>query len=330
MDRLSVRIPRMLARITHEVLGGKPLNREDALYIASVSDDDVFDLLYSAHSIRKQFRGNSVDVCAIINAKSGACTENCSYCAQSANNSAERNPFPLLGKKTVLEKAEEARRGGAKRFCIVTSGRKASKKELAKIAEMITSIRAMGLLPCATLGLLNKDEIISLKVAGLERYHHNLETSERFFPSLCTTHTYQDRLNTIKETRRIGISLCSGGIFGVGETWLDRIALAFALKELDPDSVPLNFLIPIKGTKLEAQGYLNPLEALKIISLYRFILPEKEIRICGGRIQTLGEFNSFIFLAGADSILSGNYLTTTGRRFEDDARLMRLLGLTEK
>lgn len=320
----------MLARITHEVLEGKPLTGEDALYIASVSDDDVFDLLYSAHSIRKHFRGNSVDVCAIINAKSGACSEDCSYCAQSAENSDERNTFPLISKKTVLKKAEEAQLGGAKRFCIVTSGRKASKKELAKIAEIITPIRAMGLLPCATLGLLNKDEIKSLKVAGLERYHHNLETSERFFPSICTTHTYQDRLNTIKEARKVGISLCSGGIFGVGETWLDRIALAFSLKEINPDSVPLNFLIPIKGTRLEAQGYLDPLEALKIISLYRFMLPEKEIRICGGRIQTLGEFNSFIFFAGADSILSGNYLTTTGRRFEDDARLIRLLGLMEK
>jgi biotin synthase len=192
---------------------------------------------------------------------------------------------------------------------------------------MVTSVRSLGVLPCSTLGLLNSEELTELKHAGLERYHHNLETSERFFPLICTTHTYQDKIETIQAVKSVGLSLCSGGIFGIGETWQDRIDMAFTLKDLDPDSVPVNFLIPVKGTRLERQESLEPLEALKIISLLRFILPDKEIRVCGGRRQRRGKFNSFIFFASAESLLSGNYLTTTGSSFEDDMRLIRRSGL---
>jgi len=166
-----------------------------------------------------------------------------------------------------------------------------------------------------------------LKEAGLERYHHNLETSEAFFPGVCTTHSYQDKLRTIQDVKDLGLSLCCGGIFGLGETWEDRIEMALALREIGPDSVPVNFLTPIEGTRLGSRPPLDPLEALSIVSIYRFILPRKEIRICGGRMQTLGEMNSLVLLAGADGLLTGNYLTTTGRSFGDDLALIRNCGL---
>ena len=317
----------MLKSIEEKILGGGKISREEALFIASLSTQDIFDLFSSANRIREHFRGNTVDLCTIINAKSGACPEDCSYCAQSAKSSAEIKTFRLVEKKTIVEKAQEAKEGGARRYCIVTSGKKASATDLEKIAEMVSAVRKLGLLPCATLGLLSGEDLLLLKNAGLERYHNNLETSERFFPEICTTHTYQDKLETIKAVKQSGLSLCSGGIFGLGETWEDRVDMAFALRDIGPDSVPINFLTPVKGTRLGLNRILDPFDALKIISLYRFILPDKEIRVCGGRIQTLGEFNSFIFPAGADGLLTGNYLTTLGRNFEDDLKLINQYGL---
>jgi len=317
----------MLKSIEKKVLGGGKISREEALFIASLSGQDILDLFASASRIREHFRGNTVDLCAIINAKSGACSEDCAYCAQSAKSTAEIKTFPLVDKERVLGKAREAKEGGAKRFCIVTSGKKTSVTDLEKIAEMVSAVRKLGLLPCATLGLLSGEDLLQLKEAGLERYHNNLETSERFFPAICTTHTYQDKLKTIREVKSTGLSLCSGGIFGLGETWDDRVAMAFALREIDPDSVPVNFLTPVKGTRLGFNKILDPFDALKIISLYRFILPDKEIRVCGGRLQTLGELHAFIFPAGADGLLTGNYLTTLGRNFEDDLKLINQYGL---
>jgi biotin synthase len=317
----------MLKSIEKKVLGGGKISREEALFIASLSGQDILDLFASASRIREHFRGNTVDLCAIINAKSGACSEDCAYCAQSAKSTAEIKTFPLVDKERVLGKAREAKEGGAKRFCIVTSGKKTSVTDLEKIAEMVCAVRKLGLLPCATLGLLSGEDLLQLKEAGLERYHNNLETSERFFPAICTTHTYQDKLKTIREVKSTGLSLCSGGIFGLGETWDDRVAMAFALREIDPDSVPVNFLTPVKGTRLGFNKILDPFDALKIISLYRFILPDKEIRVCGGRLQTLGELHAFIFPAGADGLLTGNYLTTLGRNFEDDLKLINQYGL---
>ena len=318
----------MLKNIEEKVCCRDNISREEALSIASLSGQNIFDLFSSASRIREHFRGNTIDLCAIINAKSGSCPEDCSYCAQSAKSTAEIETFQLVDKKRVIEKAKEAKRGGTRRFCIVTSGKKASSADLIKIAEMVSAVRDLGLLPCATLGLLAKQDLQQLRDAGLERYHNNLETSERFFSEICTTHTYQDKIETIREVKSSGLSLCSGGIFGLGETWDDRIDMAFALRDIGPDSVPINFLTPVKGTRLGVNRILDPFEALKIISLYRFILPDKEIRVCGGRIQTLGEFHSLIFAAGADGLLTGNYLTTLGRNFEDDLRLITQCGLT--
>lgn len=317
----------MIQALKDKILSGSRITKSDALFITETQKSDIFDLFSVANRIRETFRENSVDLCSIVNAKSGACPEDCSYCAQSSKSKTEVLVYPLVKKDIVIDKAKEAKDAGVKRFCVVTSGRKIGKNELIEIASMITDIRSIGLLPCATLGLMDKEELSFLKESGLERYHHNLETSERFFPEICRTHTYHDKLKTIDAAKAVGLSICSGGIFGLGETWQDRIDMAFAIKELNVDSVPINFLIPVKGTSMGDRDFLHPFEALKIISLYRFMLPEKEIRVCGGRMQILGEFNSMVFMAGADALLTGNYLTTTGRTFKDDLRLIEQYGL---
>ncbi|TAN41370.1 MAG: biotin synthase BioB [Nitrospirae bacterium] len=314
-------------RLEEQVLSGREITRDEACLIASVSGTQTADLFASANRIRDRFRGETIDLCSIINAKSGGCPEDCAYCAQSVRSSSEISRFPLLDRDRMLEAALKAKEAGTKRFCIVTGGRKPTDKELAVIAETVSAVRAAGLLPCATLGLLQENELAALKRAGLERYHNNLETSERFFPEICTTHTYQDKQRTISAAQAAGLSVCSGGIFGLGEDWADRIDMAFALKELSPDSVPINFLTPVRGTRLQSRPPLPPLEALKIVSLYRFILPAKEIRVCGGRMQTLGDLHPLIFFAGADGLLTGDYLTTLGRSFADDLRMISEFGL---
>lgn len=317
----------MIKTILEKVLEGNPISREDSICIAGISGTELFELFASANKIRAHFRGNMVGLCSIINAKSGACSEDCSFCAQSSKSQAKIQVYPLLSKEIILQGAREAKNAGAERFSIVTSGKKVSETDLLIIADIISEIRQIGLLPCASLGMLTGKDLRILKSAGLDRYHHNLETSEGFFPPVCSTHSYADKLKTIDAVRSAGLSICSGGIFGIGEAWEDRIEMAFLLRKLDVDSVPINFLIPIEGTALNYRDFLHPFEALKIISLFRYILPQKEIRICGGRMQTLSEFNCMVFLAGADALMIGHYLTTPGRNYEDDFRLIETFGL---
>ena len=318
----------MIEQLEEKILEGGTLSRQEASYITEISGYEVFRLFLSAHRIKRHFMGNKVGLCSIVNAKCGACPEDCSFCAQSSKSTAGIDVYPLMKKAPVIKMAREAQRAGVKRFSIVTSGKRVSQKDLHLIAEMISDIQKIGLRPCVSLGMLKERDLRALKTAGVERYHHNLETSERFFPLICTTHTYRDKLHTIHSIKSAGLSVCSGGIFGMGETWQDRIDMAFLLKDLDVDSVPINFLIPIKGTALGHKDMLHPFEALKIVSLYRFILPQKEIRVCGGRNQILNEFNSFVFFAGADGLLSGNYLTTPGKSYEDDLRLIKTYGFS--
>ena len=302
------------------------INRDSALALSHRKGAEMYDLFALANRVREKFRGNSVDLCSIINAKSGACPEDCSFCAQSAHSRSDTNVYPLLSKEKILDAAVSAKKNGVRRFCIVTSGKKPSNKELDEICNFISEIRDLGLLPCATLGMLDTGQLRQLKDAGLNRYHHNLETSEHFFSEICTTHTYRDKIKTIEAAKSIDLSICSGGIFGLGESWEDRIDMAFALKETGVDSVPLNFFTPIKGTLSGNRELLNPLEALKIIALYRLVLPECEIRVCGGRPVTLRDLHSHIFQAGADGLLIGNYLTTDGRDPEDDLQMIKDLG----
>jgi biotin synthase len=319
----------MLSTDTESAIFTYGIDRDAARLMSEKKGIEIYDLFLLANKIRNKFKGNTVDLCSIINAKSGSCPEDCSFCAQSAHSKrkTETKTYSLLNRDEILGAAESAKKYGVKRFCIVTSGRKPSKNELKNICKYIYEIRNMGLLPCATLGMLDIDELRQLKDSGLNRYHHNLETSEAFFSEICSTHTYRDKIRTIEASKSLGLSICSGGIFGLGETWDDRIDMAFALKELDVDSVPINFLTPVKGTPLDSKNLLNPLEALKIIAIFRLLLPDKEIRVCGGRPMTLRDLNSQIFLSGADGLLIGNYLTTEGRRPEEDLQMIRDMGL---
>lgn len=305
----------------------KGINRQTAVQMSERKGSDIYELFTLSNRVREKFRGNRVDLCSIINAKSGACPEDCSFCAQSAKSKTNIDVHPLINRKKALEAANSAKEYGARRFCIVTSGMKPSVRELGEICSFISEIRGIGLLPCATLGMLEKEQLAQLKDAGLYRYHHNLETSEAFFKEICTTHTYHEKIRTIEAAKSLGLSVCSGGIFGLGETWEDRIDMAFAIKDLGAESVPINFLTPVNGTPLGNSELLHPLDALKIISIYRLILPDREIRICGGRPQTLRDLNSYIFFAGADGLLIGNYLTTRGKRPEEDLQMIGDMGL---
>lgn len=303
------------------------IDKEYALELSRAAGLDIFKLFYLANLTRVKSRGNKVDLCSIVNAKSGACPEDCSFCAQSVHSRTDVKAYPLITEEKIIEAAVSAKKFGAKRFCVVTSGRKVSGKELENICSFVSNIKNLGLLPCATLGMLSLSELEMLKEAGLHRYHHNLETSEAFFKEICTTHTFREKIKVIEAAKSLSLSVCSGGIFGIGESWEDRIDMAFALKDLRVNSVPINFITPVYGTPLGDTELLNPMEALKIISIYRLILPESEIRICGGRPNTLRDLNSYIFMAGADGLLIGNYLTTSGRNPEDDLQMIKDMGL---
>jgi biotin synthase len=303
------------------------IDKKEAFALTGKKDAEIYDLFALANRIRNRYKGNKVDLCSIINAKSGACPEDCSFCAQSAHNNSASDVYPVKDRTSIIEAARSAKKKGVKRFCVVTSGNKPSDRELEEICGHIYEIKKIGLSPCATLGMLDLDQLKILKSAGLHRYHHNLETSEAYFSEICTTHTYKDKINTILAARSIGLSICSGGIFGLGESWEDRIEMAFALREIGVDSVPVNFLTPVDGTPMGSREVLDPLEALKIIAIYRLIMPHTGIRVCGGRPAALRSLHSLIFTAGADGLLMGNYLTTKGRSPDDDLQMIKDMGL---
>ncbi len=306
---------------------GEHLGRDEGRFLASVEMPALFEMLALGGAIREARRGRKADLCAIVSAKTGACPEDCAYCAQSSASKTAIITHPLMDEATVLRKAEEARASGARRFSIVISGARPSADEFQRILKMISAIRAIGLSPCASLGMLPVEELVALRDAGLHRYHHNIETSPEYFPRICSTHSYEDKLRTIDAVHQAGLSLCSGGIVGMGESWADRIEMALEARRLKADSVPINFLHPIEGTPLGERKPLAPFEALKVVSLFRFLIPDSEVRLAGGRLQSLWEFNSMVFLAGADGLITGDYLTTTGRNPDDDIKLARAYGL---
>ena len=307
----------------------KGITRDEALLILNLDHKFLFPLLTWTDRVRQAFNGNTVDLCSVINARSGGCPEDCSFCSQSVNSSTDITTYPLLPVDTIIEGAKTAKSNGATKFCLATSGNGiGSEKELNKICEVIEKInKEVGINVCATLGSLSKDEMIALKSAGLTRFHHNLETAESYFPEVCTTHTYQDRIDQVRFAKDVGFSICSGGIFGIGETIEHRIDLAFAIKALDVDSVPINFLMPFQGSPLSNTTPISPFEALKIIALFRFSMPYIEIRICGGRTTALRELHPLIFSAGANGMMIGNYLTKGGREPNKDIQMLSDLGL---
>jgi len=306
--------------------GGVPI--DDLPGLLNTLDNSPWEAFLAADRLRQKAFGDRVDACSIINAKSGDCPEDCAYCAQSAHHDSDAVVYPLLPEDRIVDAARLAFDKGVRRFCIVTSGKSIyTDEELGSIARCITRIRELGVMPCATLGSLDRNQMRLLKDAGLNRFHHNIETSRTFFPNVCSTHGYDERVETVLMAKELGLSTCSGGIIGMGETASDRAEMALALRELDVDSVPLNFLMPIPGTPLADAKPTAPMDALRTIALFRFVLPDKEIRVCGGRVSGLGELHPLMFHAGANGVLTGDYLTTAGRDYETDIRLLDVLGL---
>lgn len=283
----------------------------------------LVELIAKADKVRKQFTGNRVELCNILNAKSGLCSEDCKFCAQSARHKTGAQAYPLKSKAQMLEAARGAKEIGAERFDIVTSGDKLSPEDFSVIVDAISEItKVIKIKTCASLGSMGDREFSLLKAAGLSRYHHNLESSPQFFSKIVSTHTFEDRLKTIKAAKRAGLEVCSGGIIGMGETMDDRIQMALILKELKVDSVPLNILVPIPGTPLGDNPVLSCEEVVRTIAIFRIILKDKIIKIAAGRESLFKDFQALGFMAGANGMLIGGYLTIKGRSVEEDKKLV--------
>ena len=289
------------------------------------------ELIEMANKVTKDNFDNKVEACSIISARTGKCQENCKYCSQSIHNHAEIECHPLLDVETVKKAALSAKENGATRFCIVTSGRKPTDEDFEKILEMIKAVASIdGIHCCASLGLLSKEQIARIKEAGVERFNHNINTSENYHSQICTTHKFQDRVNTVKMIAEAGMETCCGVIIGMGESREDRVDMALSLKELNPKTVPINILNPIKGTPLENYGdKIDEEEVLKTICIFRLVLPNALLRYAGGRTLRLSKENQKRgMLAGINSVLVGNYLTTLGSNADEDKQMFKELELT--
>ncbi len=304
--------------------GGHPTTGEYRR-IALLPEDEVFALLPGAAKLRAARYQKGIHLCTICNAKSGGCSEDCAFCSQSRVSTAPITTYHLMSRDELQQAGRAAARTPIHRYSLVTSGKRISKREVRRVAEAISDMNSLPIRTCASLGILGIDDLKVLKEAGMTRYHHNLETARSHFPKICTTHSYESRVRTIRAAKEVGLSVCSGGIFGIGETDEQVLKLALALKELDVDAVPINFLIPIEGTPLGSAEKISPLRCLKIIALFRYVLPGQDIYVCGGRAANLKSLHPFIFHAGASGIMTGNYLTTKGRRLEEDLELLRQL-----
>jgi biotin synthase len=287
-------------------------------------------LLDRAEAVRRAVHGDQVSLCAITNARSGGCPEDCAFCAQSARHPAAESPrFPLISPQEMLDQGRRAEGAGAREFSIVTSGTRLSREhELARVEEGVRRLRAeTSLEPCASLGLVGERELSRLQAAGLMHYHHNLESARSFFERVCTTHTYDQQLETIRAARRLGLKLCSGGILGMGETPEQRVELAEAIRDLGVDCMPVNFLNPRPGTPMADTKVITPGECLAAVAVFRLLMPGAHVFVMGGREVNLGEQQPLIFRAGADGTMVGNYLTSAGRSPELTVEMVEAQGL---
>ena len=313
-------------QLAYEALEGKELTNEEALSILNAPDEELLELLHASYIIRHRYFGNKVKLNQINNVKSGICPENCSYCAQSSISNAPVEKYTMLNKDEIVKGAKKAYEMQVGTYCIVASGRGPSKRELETVTEAVKEIKErFNLTVCACLGILKPEQALQLKEAGVDRYNHNINTSKNHHSAITTTHTYDDRVNTIEHVKQAGISPCSGVIVGMKETKQDVVDMAFSLKALDADSIPVNFLHAIPGTPLEGTNELNPRYCLKVLALMRFVNPTKEIRISGGRevnLRTLQPFG----LYPANSIFVGDYLTTNGQEESTDFQMLKDLG----
>ncbi len=318
-----------IAEVTERIIGGGEVTVSEAQRLIGADGSDSMALFLGATRIRERFLGSDVHLCAIINAKSGRCPENCAFCAQSAHYTTSAPVYPLLDEERIVGEARVAQENGSSCYGIVTSGSTVEGEELKQICGALRRIREeTAIAPACSLGIITEETARTLKEAGMKTYHHNLETARSFFSNVCTTHEYDEDIATIRAVKKAGLRVCSGGIFGLGESPAQRVELAFTLRELDVESIPLNFLNPIPGTPLENAELITPQECLKAIALFRFINPAKEISVCGGREQNLRDLQSWIFFAGASGTMTGNYLTTTGRAAAEDWQMLKDLELT--
>lgn len=318
-----------IAKLARNILNGHLISRTEARELVAVTGEDIYDLFYWANKIRIRFKGPDVRFCAIVAAKVGGCSEDCKFCAQSSHYQTVVEGQNKLTDQQVLDCASHAGDVGADSFGIVNSGRGPTRSELENwLAPLLRDIAKSGKTrACATLGALTPETADFLHANGVRRINHNLETSERFYPEIVSTHPYSERLRTLHAAKAAGLSLCSGGIFGMGEQWDDRLDMVFTLRDIGVDVMPVNFLNAIAGTPLAGQAKLAPMECLKIVSICRFIYPTVELKVAGGREVCLRDMQSWIFFAGADSTMIGNYLTTYGRSPEMDHQMVHDLGL---
>jgi biotin synthase len=320
-----------IAELGRHVLNGGDITREEGCWLFGLEDSvDVVDLLSWANRIREHFKGNKIHLCSIVNIKAGGCSENCRFCAQSAAYQTESPRYGLVEQEPILAAADEAKTNGVTALGLVAAWRGLEEGPvLDEICSQFERLKQSGKArPDASLGMVSNQRVADrLKQAGVECYNHNLETSKRFFPQVCTTHSYEERVQTIRHLQQAGIKICSGGILGMGETRSDRCDLAFALKELGAHIVPINILNPIAGTPFGGQSPLAPMEILKSIACFRFILPRQEIMVAGGRTVNLRDAQSLMFMAGASALMVGNYLTTLNQPVEKDLLMLKDLGL---
>lgn len=314
----------MIKELTNKIINEKyHISKSEATELLNT---DLKVLSYCAEQIRKKFCDSKFDMCSIINAKSGKCSENCKFCAQSAHYKTNIKEYSLLDTNSIFNVAKHNWNKKVKRFSIVTSGRKLTDEEIDLVCKTYEKIKKeCNIMLCASMGLLTKQQFIKLKKSGVSRYHCNLETSREFFPNICTTHTYNDKINAINIAKKIGFEICSGGIFGMGETFQDRIDMFFELYNLGVKSVPINILNPIKNTPFENNKILSQEEVLRTIAIARFILPDAFIRLAGGRLLFKDKGVS-LFSSGANATITGDMLTTNGTSIDEDCDTINKLG----
>nr|WP_199302273.1 MULTISPECIES: biotin synthase BioB [unclassified Coleofasciculus] len=325
-----------LQNLTSRIIAGERIGRAEAIALSQIEgEENILLLCEAADKVRQACCGNVVDLCSIVNVKSGNCSENCGFCSQSAHHPGQDSPiYGLKSTEEILGQAKAAEAAGAKRFCLVSQGRgikynSPKSTEFEQILETVSRIIAeTQIKPCCALGEVTPEQAQALAEAGVTRYNHNLEASENFFEQIVTTHTWRDRVQTIQNLKAAGIQACTGGIMGLGESWEDRVDLALALRELEVESVPLNLLNPREGTPLSDRPKIDPYEALKAIAIFRLILPEQILRYAGGREAVMGELQAMGFQAGMNAMLIGHYLTTIGQPPEQDHAMLESLGLT--
>ena len=317
----------LLAQVEQDVLNEHDLSFEQAIKLTDIPDDLIEDLAKIATKVRERHSQDKVDLCSIINARSGKCSEDCKFCTQSAHHKTDPPVYPMKTVDDIVEAAKNAEENGAHRFCIVTSGPKLNDDDFKTALEATKRIKHETTLKCcASLGQLSKRRAKQLKEAGLSRYHHNVETASSFFPEICSTHTYEEKSHTIDQLNKAEIETCVGGILNMGETPEQRIEFAFELKKINPSSIPINFLNPRHGTPLDERPLISAIEAAKYLAIFRLILPKTYIRLAGGRIETFGDNPELPFTAGVNALLIGDLLTTEGPKTHADLELLESLG----